>query len=256
MTPAQLRAAVGGFSLINDVDALAKGHLRVETHLKYPDGTSIEIFLLNGSSPTHGFVLSDLGQTTGWLMTAQIKPWLSKKRQALLDEIVRSSGATQQGGTLELRVSDTNQLPLAILRLAQCCSRVADLTFTKRTALQTLAREEVEEILADLEFSYEPDFEIPAAHRNVKVDFLVRAQNKTSAILTLSSMNSTSAHTTANEIFSKWYDINTAGRPEQRVTVFDDRRDVYRDDDLQRLADLSTVVPMSDRRSFQEIIAA
>lgn len=256
MTPEQLRAATNGFSLINEVDLLARGHLRIETHLKYPDGTSIEVFLLGKSSPAVGYFLSDLGQTTGWLMTTQVKAWLSKKRQNLLDEIIRSSGVGQQGGAFELRVTDIAQLPMAILRLAQCCSRIADLTFTKRTALQTLAKEEVEEVLADLEFPYETEVEIPTAHRTVKIDFLVRLPQKTSAILTLSSMNSNSAHTIANEVFSKWYDIRSAGRAEQRVTIFDDRRNVYRDDDLQRLSDLSAVLPMSDRKSLQEIIAA
>lgn len=256
MTPEQLRAAINGFSLINEVGALEKGHLRIETHLKYPDGTSIEVFLLRDSSPERGFFLSDLGQTTAWLMTAQVKPWLSKKRQALLDEVVRSCRVSKPGGALELRLDTQSELPLGIIRLAQCCSRVADLTFTKRTALQTLAWEEVEEVLADLDLPYEPDFEFQTAHRNVKIDFLVRAPRRTSAILTLSSMNPNSAHTTANEIFSKWYDIESAGRTEQRITVFDDRRNVYREDDLHRLSDLSTVLPMSDRRSFQEILAA
>jgi len=256
VTPDQLRAAVNTFSLITEVDALARGHLRIETQMKYPDGTSIEVFLLNGSSETSGFVLSDLGQTTGWLMTAQVKPWLSKKRQNLVDEIIRSSSVTRQGGALELRVPHATDLPLAILRLAQCCTRVSDLTFTKRTALQTLAREEVEEIIVDLELPYEADQELPCLHRNVKVDFLIRTPTKTSAILALSAMHSASAHTSATEIFSRWYDISSAGRTEQRVTIFDDRKNVYRDDDLNRLSDLSTVIPMSDRRAFQEIVAA
>jgi hypothetical protein len=255
ITPDQLRKAVSGFSLVQDIDSLPRGYLRVETQLKYPDGTSIEVFLKDRAPPAVGFLLSDLGQTTGWLMTAQVKPWMSKKRQGLLNEILRSSGVIQQGGALELNADDIATIPTTILKLAQTCSRVADLTFTKRTALQTLAKEEVEEIIVDLELPYEQDFEIACINRTVKVDFLVRAAFKTSAILALSSMSSNSAHTTANEIFTKWYDIKATGRTEERVTIFDDRYDVYRDEDINRLSDLSAVVPMSDRKSLQEIVA-
>jgi hypothetical protein len=254
-----LRSSLSGFSMFSDVDALPKGHLRIETLLKYPDGTSIEVFLKSPAINSGGNAvgtLSDLGQTTAWLMTAQVRPWISKKRQALLDEIVQSSGVSLAGGALELNTSNIGDLPLAVLRLAQCCSRVADLTFTKRTALQTLAKEEIEEFLVDLDASFEADVSIPCKGRDVRVDFMVTTPSRSSAILTLSSMNTNSAHTMANELFTKWYDIEKTGRTEQRITVFDDRLNVYRDDDLERLQELSAVVPFSDRQSLKELVAA
>lgn len=255
MTPTQLKQAISNFSMFYDVDAL-KDFLRIETLLKYPDGTSIEIFFKDNTMSNNGFLLTDLGQTTAWLMTAQVKAWTSKKRQNLLSEILKTSGVTQQGGSLELNVTAITEIPSAILKLAQCCSRVADLTFTKRTALQTLGREEVEEVISDLELPYEQDFEIQCNNRTVKVDFFVRASAKNSAILTLSSASTTSAHTMSNEIFSKWYDIRSANRTEERITIFDDRYDVYRDDDIARLSDFSTVIPMSDRRTLQDVLIA
>jgi hypothetical protein len=250
-----LQNRLGAFSLFKGLDQLAKGHIRIETQLKYPDGTSIEVFL---KSPIgqQNFTLSDLGQTTAWLMTAQVRPWLSKKRQALLSEVVRTSGARQEGGALEISAPTVADITVAAVRLAQCCSRVADLTFTKRTSLQTLAKEEIEEFLVDIDATFESDVALPCRGREVKVDFLVTTPVKASAILALSSKNNNSAHTMANEIFTKWYDIEKSGHAANRVTIYDDRNNVYRAEDLDRLQEVSVLLPFSDKSGLQTVIAA
>ena len=60
----------------------------------------------------------------------------------------------------------------------------------------------------------------------------------------------------ANEIFRRWFDLDIPERQEQRVTVFDDTVDVYREDDIQRLKNLSEVVALSDRQSLVDLLAA
>ncbi len=64
------------------------------------------------------------------------------------------------------------------------------------------------------------------------------------------------AHIQAKEIFRRWYDLDVPERPEQRVTVFDDSVDVYRDEDLERLKSLSDVIALSDRRALVDLLAA
>ena len=135
--------------------------------------------------------------------------------------------------------------------------RVADLTYTRRSALQTGVGEEFEEFLSDAELSFEPNPELVGRHGTVvRVDFLVRGASTSSAVLTLASGNTTQAHSTANEVFRRWYDLDVPERSEHRVTVFDDRYDVYRDEDLRRLRDLSDVVAMSDRQTLKDLLAA
>ena len=43
---------------------------------------------------------------------------------------------------------------------------------------------------------------------------------------------------------------------EQRVTVLDDRADVHRDEDVQRLRDVSDVVALSDRQTLYDLLLA
>lgn len=252
-----LRTLIRGHSLMRAVDALPKGHLRIETGLLYPDGASIEVFVVEDSPLTETVKLSDLGQTGAWLLNVQVKPWLSKKRKAYLDDAIRLYGVRQNGGALELPIENVSQISEGIVRLGQACLRVADLTFTRRSSLQPVFTEEVEEVLVDSEVIYEPNAELTGRYgKAIRVDFLATGRRAQSAILGLSSGSASQAHTLANEIFRRWYDLSIPERDEQRLTIFNDTADVYRDDDLRRLEELSTVVAMSDRRAIRDLLAA
>lgn len=147
--------------------------------------------------------------------------------------------------------------------LAQTCLRVADLTFTRRASLIMPFAEDVEEIFADAELTYEPSVDLVGRFGSpVSVDYLVTGKQTKSAVLALTSATAPGAHAATNEIFRKWYDLaGTAGWDRQAVTIFDDRRQsIFRDDDLERLADESLVLDGADRktsaRSFRWAAAA
>lgn len=78
-------------------------------------------------------------------------------------------------------------------------------------------------------------------------------------MLTLFSRLPAAAHVQANEVFRKIHDLHAAGRAEQRVTLLDDTVDVsrvYRDEDLRRLEQYSTLLPFSDRATARTLLAA
>lgn len=241
-------------------DLVPRGHLRLETKFLYPDRSSVDLFVVKASQQSllHPHVLSDLGQTTAWLADLQVKPWQSKKRQRLLEDAIYVLGVRQNGGALETSF-ELNHASLedAIIRLGQACVRVADLSFMRRSSLQVTAKDDVEELIADAELTYQPNVKLQGRHGNlVEVDFLVEGRRRKSAILALAAQSSATAHTVANEIFRKHYDLDTPQRNEQRVTVYDDRMDVYRDDDIDRLRDVSEVVPLSARADLVALLAA
>lgn len=242
-------------------DVVPRGHLRLETKFLYPDRSSVDVFVVNGTqqqllSPSP--VLSDLGQTTSWLADLQVKPWQSKKRQRLLDDAIYVLGVKQNGGALETTFEPNHQdLEDAVIRLGQACVRVADLSFTRRSSLQVTATDEVEELLSDAELEFLSNAPLQGRHGNiVVVDFLVEGRRRKSALLTLAAQSAATAHTMANEVFRKHYDLDTPQRGEQRVTVFDDRLDVYRTEDIDRLRDVCEVVPLSARQDIVALLAA
>ena len=252
-----IRRRVDGHALVRSVDQVAKGHIRLETAFLYPDGASIDVFVVDDTPLLQATKLTDFGQTMSWLLDVQVKPWLSKKRQRFVEDALRIYDVSQAGGALEKRLGRIDEIVEGVVKLGQACVRVADLTYTRRIALQASVAEELEELLVDADLSFEANAELPGKRGvPVRVDFLVRGAHTTSALLTLASGNASQAHVQANEIFRRWYDLDLPQRLEQRVTVFDDRFDAYRDEDLERLRDLSDVVALSDRQTMTDLLAA
>ncbi|MCK6520206.1 DUF1828 domain-containing protein [Myxococcota bacterium] len=251
----QLRDRLAQHPLVRSIDTLRTGPLRIETAFLYPDGASIDLFLCEEPSLFPAPALSDLGQTMSWLLDVQVKPWLSRKRQALLDDALRLYGVEQRGGELVKPLTSADDVLPGLVLLGQACVRTADLQYTKRSVLVTSFSEQVEESLIDAEVPYTPNVELEGRFSQaVRVDFLAEGPRLRSAILTLSSGNTSQAHICANEIFRKWYDLNE--RNEQRLTVLDDRADVYREEDLRRIRDLSDIVALSDRQTLRDLLMA
>lgn len=252
--------AVGGHSLILDVDQVRKGHVRLQTQFLYPDGSNVDVFVyLDPSGPLlPPGRLTDLGQTTAWLLDLQVRPWKSKKRQTYLEDAIRIYGVSQNDGAFELNLDQVNNdLVAGVVLLGQACVRVADLAYTKRSSMHASFTEDVEELVSDIEVPYEINCSLDGkAGRNVRVDYLVSGHKTSSAVLTWSSGSSSYAHTQANEIFCKWFDLAIPERTEQKVTIFDDRYNVYRDEDIERINEFAEVVAFSDRQLIHDLLAA
>jgi Domain of unknown function DUF1828 len=253
----QIESQLARHALVRSVDQLRNGPVRIETAFLYPDGASIDLFLVEDDDLFRALHLSDLGQTMAWLLDVQVKPWLSRKRQAFVDDALRLHGVQQKGGQLVRALPEADDLMPAIVALGQACVRVADLMFTKRSSMVAAFAEQVEEVLVDLEVPYVPNAELEGRFgRAVRVDFLAVGRSAKSAILTLSSGNTSQAHLAANEIFQRWFSLDIPQRSEQRITILDDRTDVYRSDDIQRLRALSQLVAFSDRQTLGDLLAA
>jgi len=243
--------------LVHEVDQLPTGHVRIETAFRYPDGGSIEVFVLNQDPLSPPKVLSDLGQTTAWLLDMQIKPWLSKTRRAFVEDVLHIYGARQNGGAIELNFASLDELESKVIVIAQACLRISDLTFTRRASLQATFNEDLEEVLVDADVEYEPNAELVGRYAApVRVDYLVHGPRHAYSIMGWSSGNGSQAHVVANEIFRKWHDLDIPERTEGRITVFDDRYDVYKDDDMKRIRNYSELIALSDSSTFSDALAA
>jgi hypothetical protein len=200
-------------------------------------------------------LLSDLGQTTAWLLDLQIKPWLSKKRQAMIEDVLHVHRACQNGGAFEVELVSLDELESKVLALAQVCLRVADLTFTRRASLQAAFTDDLEEVFVDTDLDYESNVELKGRFGSpVRVDYVVHGPRRWSALMGWSSGSSSQAHVVANEIFRKWYDLDVPGHDERRITVFDDRYDVYRPEDMERISSFSELLALSDKKSLGDAL--
>jgi hypothetical protein len=251
---------VHGFSLVEQCDTVSNGMLRFATPFSYPNGSQIDLFL-SPTKPLFGeYILSDYGLTSDYLQDLHVKPWATKKRRLLIEDICRNLGVEQHSGVFQIGLSpkELSSLSQAIVRLSQVCIRVADLAFTQRLQIAGTFQDEVEEFIAVSDFPYEPDVELVGAlGQVVKVDFRVRGQKVTSLIQTLSTRNPANAHPISNEVFRRWYDLRPHLHHNQFVTIYDASSGIFREDDLARLADFSAVLGYpDDQEQIQEALAA
>lgn len=245
--------------VVRSIDTAGGPDICLQTTLQYPDGSFIDVFLRKDAQLScleDPIVLSDLGQTTAWLLDLRLRPWLSEKRRRFLEDMLAVYGVVLRGGALELNVQHGEPLGLATLRLAQACLRMADLMFTQRSSLETVFKDRVEDLFSIRELPFEQDVEVHGRHgRPVRVDYRVRTGRHGSLVLVLGSANPSSAHTIANEIFTRWYDLNVPQVPEQKITLFDDSAPI-REPDLDRLREFSAVIAISEEDRLTDTLRA
>jgi hypothetical protein len=69
--------ALGHHGLVRNIDVLAKGHTRIETAFRYPDGSNMDLFISNDQGLLSGIEpieLTDFGYTLSWLAQIGINP--------------------------------------------------------------------------------------------------------------------------------------------------------------------------------------
>ena len=255
-----IKSQLAGNFFVRSVERLPKGHIRIATRDVYPDGAHIDVFVRKDPLQPEGpMVLSDLGNTTAWLLDVGIKPWLSKKRRTMVEDSISPFSVVQRGGELQLHLEPSEDLAVGIFRLSQACVRVAALNLTRRDGLITPLGEDIEAVFEEAGLSYEPNVELATAMGGVvRLDYVVSGRTESSAVQTLASSTATGAHVLANEVFRKWFDLSsTTGFAMKPVTVFEDRRErLFRPEDLTRLERLSFVVGVSERNSLVDYLAA
>jgi hypothetical protein len=257
---AQLGKIVQSFSLVRECDKIRNGMLRISTPFQYPDGSQVDVFL-GSEEPLFPdkLVLTDLGQTTAYLLDLQVKPWATAKRKQIISDICSRLDVELRGGALTVSlVNAPTEIPQAIVRLAQACIRIPDVAFTQRFRTASVLNEEFEEFLAQMELDYDGPVRLAGAFENeVEVEFQVRGRHVVSLIQTLSTANSNAAHGLSNEVFRKWYDLKAYTGANQFVTIYDTTNDVFRADDLNRLSTLSTVLGFpAEQQSIRMALAA
>lgn len=134
MEIAQATAILNHTPLVEAVDAVPKGHLRFATAFRYPDGSTVDLFIANRQdllSDIDPLTLTDFGNTFLWLDQLDIRPLKSARRRRLTEDVLETYGVTHAKGALSCMVK-AEDLVSGIIRLGQACIRIADLTFTQR----------------------------------------------------------------------------------------------------------------------------
>lgn len=253
----ELQNALQNFSLVRSCDKIRNGALRIATPFQYQNGSYIDLFF---KETDNGWILSDQGQTIAYLLDLHVKLWSTKKRKQITEDICKSLGVQFDDGQFLMKIAKKDFLNLGthIVLLAQACIRASDIAFTQRLRTTTVFREDVEEFFDTIDLPYESSVPIVGSlNTPIEIDFRVKGKRTVSLIKTLSTGNSSAARGLSNEVLRCWYDLQALRNQNQLITIYDTTNNVFKDDDLQRLGTLSTVMGFpSEQNSIRDMLSA
>ena len=230
--------------------------VRVQTPLVYPDGGIVDVFILERQGE---YVLTDFGEALGWLRMHSASDSLSPRQRGFVNDVCRTLGVRLERGQLTLRIGKNDALGEAVLRLAQAVVRVSDVRFTfKRQRLQTTANE-VEKWLRERQINFRRSVRRQGRSRkNWRVNFETRSDNRTSMVFLLSTRDRSAVNSITERVTTACLDLNYM-RESQRsvirfVSLFDDSRDVWRQEDFNLMRQVSTIALWSQPDEFEHIL--
>jgi hypothetical protein len=242
---------------VRGVDLVPKGHTRIQTGFRYPDGSAIDLFLAKPAgllADVEDLRITDFGNTISWLGFLGIDPFKPGRRRKLLEDICETYEVTENGTALELRVPP-DRLEEAIVRLSQACIRIADISYMLRQAGRSQFSETVEELLDEAALAFESQAIIDHQGRSHKVDFYIHGRRAQSALMLLPNQAySHIARQRAEHVFTVFFDLREW--PGQRVAALEDGAKNYSEPDLERIEKFGPIIPVSDRDSLVSILEA
>jgi hypothetical protein len=231
-----------------------EGRTRIRTPFLYPDGDVVDLFYSDRSGqPT----LTDFGETLRWLRMQTPAAHRSPRQKQLIDDVCLTHGVELFQGMLMLRVRAGTSLASAVAQLGQACVRVADVWFTMRTRLAQSTEAEVAEFLTEQKIPFEQDEKLIGRSGNAwTVHFHTRSPSRSSLIYVLSSGSRASGHRWAEHVFTAWSDLShlkAAGQLDM-VSLFDDTLDVWADEDIRLLDQVSTIAKWSEPETLTRVL--
>lgn len=229
---------------------------RVTTPLRYPDGGIVDVFVLERQGE---YVLTDFGEALGWLRMQSPSDNLSPRQNRFVNDVCRTLGVRLERGELTLRIGKNDALGEAVLRLAQAVVRVSDIRFTfQRQRPQTTAKE-VEKWLRERQINFQRSvLRQGRSRKNWRVNFETHLDNRTSMVFLLSTRDRSAVNSITERVTTACLDLNYMREPQRGVirfvSLFDDNRDVWRQEDYNLMNQVSTIARWSQPDEFEHIL--
>lgn len=214
-------------------------YIKVRTPFLYPDGDVVDLFLdIKGSQ----IVVTDLGESLRWLRNQTLTMKRSARQKQLIEDIKLTNDVELYKGMLIAR-TDSAGLADAVMRVGQSAVRVGDIWFTLRTRTVESTTDEVADYLKENSFTFQRSEKFHGRSRKEwTVDFNVVVDSKSSLVNVLSAGSRPSAKVSVEHAYTMWADLKGAVQGSTRlVSLVDDAADVWTDEEIALLSDVSSV---------------
>lgn len=239
-----------------DCAPLPSGAMRIRTPMLYPDGGLVDVYI---QEVDYGYLVTDYGDALGWLYMQSAGGNLSPKQRSLLDDVLLTQGVRLENRELKILCPDSDSLSEAVHLVAQTVVRVADLWFTFRSRRGESIADEVEEWLKHRPYQYERGVtQSGQSGREWKVDYQVRAGSHQSFVFLLSSGSRAAARQISAQVVAGCFDLLPYAKTYRAslVSLFDDTSDVWRQEDLNLVQEVSETVMWSQPDKLERVLAA
>ena len=225
--------------------------VQIRTPFVYPDGDSIDLYWRDTPK---GDVVSDLGDTRGWLFVNGANSELTSKQEQAFDEACSNYGVERLDEILLTRVED-GDLALAIVKLAQAITMVSQTVDVGQPPAVTSKEITANRIIKAFEiYGLKPERNVKLRDSSAvewKVDFVVRTDRRNVALMALHGRKQFGwqrraiehAYTAFSALAQTWKQESV---PHEPMSVIDDTDTVWNREPIAMLRDVSKVVYLSE----------
>lgn len=227
--------------------------VQISTPFILPDGSVIDLFL---KEKEESYVLTNLGETFGWLYLQTAAYSLSKNQEIIIKDIVITHGVEQFDGMLITRLKKDDNLADAILRLSQAIIRVADTNTKLKVPSFEPITEEVTEFLNKKKLNVERNKKFTGMSGTARsVDFCAHRPHGTTLINTLSTPALRTARMRVDKVFTTWSEISYLKESKYNfISLIDDSKNLWNENNITLLNRVSNVVKWSNRDDLQKFL--
>lgn len=226
-------------------------YTRIRTPYLYPDGDVLDLFY---KVSQRGPIITDLAETSRWLLSQTSKDFLSRKQEEAMQDILLTHNVSEYRGALVAQFDTEEDLADATIRLSQAAMSMSNLYYLFRTRISSSFDEEVAELLKEMNISFEAEKKVKGkSGRDWRISFQTTFNDQTSLVQLLSTGSRAAASTKANNVVAAWVDLSRLKNKVEEfkfVSLVDDTADVWREETINQISEFSDVSYWSDTQHF------
>lgn len=227
--------------------------IRISTTFSLPDGTLVDLFF---KEKENLYILTDLGETLGWLYLQTDSYGISRDQELAIKRIAVQNKAIFQDGMLVIKFEEISKLSENIFGLLQIIIRVTDTNPKLKKKNFSPITEDVEVFLKKEHLYFQKDIKIIGKSGSKRqINFCVYYSNNEILINVLSTYLRRTASSKVDKVFTTWSEISYLDKSRHKfISLIDDRVNVWNKNDTVLLSQVSQVINWSEKTNFKALL--
>ena len=224
------------------------GSITILTPFVFPNGDLLDLSVEQTSA---GLVVSDLGETYGWLFRTSGIDNLTPARLRKIHEIENGTGVQFWHGNLRYECDDSGDLALGVHLVAQAALQIAELRHSTKSAPRRRNQDRLDEWFEAKSLNVVRDVRVPGRSQHKwKIDYRITVADRDSYAMWIDSPDQPSALPAVYRTYTTYADLKHSANGAAsvpRISILDGADTQWRTEERALLEDVSSVVCWSDQ---------